>query len=105
MNMLRMLVACEFSGVVRDAFADRGWDAWSCDFLPTESIQTEIVGHHIQGDVLDVITEEYQDQHGVWDLMIAHPPCTYLATIGSNWMNHPKHPNRRAYQLDAIKFL
>lgn len=61
-----MLVACEFSGIVRDAFGARGHDAWSCDLLPTEQ-----PGQHIQGDVLNILTEG-------WDLMIAHPPCTAL---------------------------
>ena len=67
-NLIRMrvLVACEFSGIVRDAFAVRGHDAWSCDLLPTER-----PGNHIQGDVLKVLNDG-------WDLMIAHPPCTWL---------------------------
>lgn len=63
---MKVLVACEFSGIVREAFAKRGHDAWSCDLLPTE-----IPGNHIQGDVLEIINDG-------WDLMIAHPPCTYL---------------------------
>lgn len=71
---MRVLVACEFSGTVRDAFAARGHDAWSCDLLPTER-----PGNHIQGDVLEVINEG-------WDLMIAHPPCTYLANSGCRWL-------------------
>ena len=71
---LRVLVACEFSGVVRDAFAARGHDAWSCDLLPTEA-----PGQHIQGDVLEVL------RYG-WDLMIAHPPCTCLCNSGVRWL-------------------
>lgn len=71
--MARVLVACEYSGRVRDAFLAFGHDAWSCDLLPTE-----IPGPHIQGDVLEVIG-------GGWDLMIAHPPCTYLAVSGMHW--------------------
>lgn len=67
---MRVLVACEFSGVVRDAFARRGHDAWSCDVLPTES-----EGNHLQCDVLTVLNNG-------WDLMIAHPPCTYLTNAG-----------------------
>ena len=63
---MRVLVACEFSGIVREAFKARGHDAWSCDLLPTE-----IPGNHIQGDILEIL------EFG-WDLMIAHPPCTYL---------------------------
>lgn len=65
-GMMRVLVACEFSGVVRDAFLARGHDAVSCDLLPTES-----PGPHYQGDVVDILDRE-------WDLMIAHPDCTYL---------------------------
>lgn len=68
--IMRVLVACEFSGIVRDAFAARGHDTWSCDLLPTER-----PGNHIQGDVLQVLDDG-------WDLMIAHPPCTYLANSG-----------------------
>lgn len=66
----RVLIACEYSGVVRDAFIKRGIDATSCDILPTESD-----GPHIQGDVLEVLIDG-------WDMMIAHPPCTYLANSG-----------------------
>jgi len=64
---MKVLVACEFSGIVRDAFKERGHDAWSCDLLPTEK-----EGQHIQGDVLEILNDG-------WDLMIAFPPCTYLA--------------------------
>lgn len=71
---MRVLVACEFSGVVRDAFAARGHDAWSCDLLPSET-----PGQHIQDDVRRVL-------RGGWDLMIAHPPCTYLSRAGARWL-------------------
>ncbi len=74
MTAMRVLVACEFSGIVRDAFAARGHDAWSCDLLPTER-----PGNHIQGDLLEVLNEG-------WDLMIAHPPCTYLSNSGVSWL-------------------
>ena len=70
---MRVLVACEYSGRVRDAFAAKGHDAWSCDLLPTET-----PGQHIQGDVLSVLGDG-------WDLMIAHPPCTHLAVSGARW--------------------
>ncbi len=70
---MRVLVACEFSGIVREAFKAKGHDAWSCDFLPTE-----IPGQHIQVDVLTVLNDG-------WDLMIAHPPCTHLAVSGARW--------------------
>lgn len=71
---LRVLVACEFSGVVRDAFIARGHDAMSCDLLPTER-----PGPHHVGDVREVLGEG-------WDLMVAHPPCTYLANSGVRWL-------------------
>ena len=70
----RVLVACEFSGVVRDAFAARGWDAWSCDLLASEK-----PGNHYQGDVRDMLSEK-------WDMLIGHPPCTYLANSGARWL-------------------
>lgn len=74
---MRVLIACEFSGTVRDAFIAKGHDAVSCDLLPTEK-----PGPHIQGDVLEVIGDG-------WDLMIAHPPCTRLANSGVRWLNAP----------------
>jgi hypothetical protein len=70
---MKVLVACEFSGIVRDAFARMGHDAWSCDLLPTER-----PGKHLQGDVLEVLGEG-------WDLMVAHPPCTALCRAGDRW--------------------
>jgi hypothetical protein len=69
---LRVLIACEFSGIVRSAFEKRGWDSWSCDLLPSE-----LPGQHHIGDAL-----EFAQAH-VWDLIIAHPPCTYLANSGA----------------------
>lgn len=72
---MKVLVACESSGVVRQAFRDRGHDAWSCDLLPAEDGS----GFHIQFDVRDVIVP-YR-----WDLLIAHPPCTYLSSSGMHW--------------------
>ena len=71
---MRVLVACEFSGIVRDAFAAKSHDAWSCDLLPSEHSSA----HHIQGDVLG-----YLDHN--WDLMVAHPPCQHLAVSGARW--------------------
>jgi site-specific DNA-cytosine methylase len=70
---MRVLVACEYSGTVRDAFRARGHDAMSCDLLPTER-----PGPHYQGDVFDILDDR-------WDLMIAHPPCTHLAVSGARW--------------------
>ena len=68
---MKILVACEFSGIVRDAFAARGHDAWSCDLLDTER-----PGQHIKGDVLDILDDG-------WDMMIAHPPCQHLCVSGA----------------------
>ncbi len=70
---MRVLVACEYSGTVRDAFRRAGHDAMSCDLLPTEA-----PGPHCQGDVRDVLDDG-------WDLMVAHPPCTYLSVSGMHW--------------------
>lgn len=71
---MRVLIACEKSGIVREAFARRGHDAWSCDLLPTE-----IPGQHIQGDVRDVL-------HEPWDQIIAHPDCSYITNSGVQWL-------------------
>ena len=71
---MKVLIACEYSGVVRDAFAARGHEAYSCDLLPTEK-----PGNHYQGNVFDILYDG-------WDLMIAHPPCTYLANSGVRWL-------------------
>ena len=71
---LKVLVACEYSATVRDAFAALGHDAWSCDLLPSDK-----GGKHIQGNVLDILDQG-------WDLMIAHPPCTYLTNSGVCWL-------------------
>ena len=71
---MRVLIACEYSGTVRDAFIKAGHYALSCDLLPTDSS----IGDHYQGNVLDIL------DHG-WDLMIAHPPCTYLSVSGMHW--------------------
>lgn len=73
---MRVLVACEFSGIVRDAFRERGHDAWSCDLLPTDADPS----YHIQDDVRGVIDKR-------WDLMIAHPPCTRLCNSGVRWLH------------------
>ena len=86
---MKVLVACEFSGRVRDAFIARGHDAISCDLLPTDA-----AGAHIQGDVLEVI----RNQH--FDLMIAHPPCTHLAVSGARYFKDKKQE-----QLDALDFV
>lgn len=72
---LRVLVACEYSGKVREAFRKLGHDAWSCDLLPADDNSP----YHYQGDVFDIIDQG-------WDLMIAHPPCTYLTNAGVSWL-------------------
>jgi hypothetical protein len=79
---MRVLIACEFSGIIREAFKAHGHDAWSCDLLPSE-----IKGNHFQGDVIEsIINVKKECQY--WDLMIAHPPCTYLAVSGARWFKH-----------------
>ena len=103
---LKALVACEYSGTMRDRLTKEGFYAVSCDILPTES-----EGLHYQGDVLDILEDG-------WDLMIGHPPCTYFAVSGNAWFchpddkhlpkedkrPHPKHPNRRQYREEALGF-
>ncbi len=89
MKKLRVLVGCEFSGIVRDAFKAKGHDAWSCDLLPTERS-----GQHIKGDVLGILDWG-------WDLMIAHPPCTHLCSSGARYWKEKQKDGR---QHKAIKF-
>jgi len=88
---MKVLVACEYSGIVRDAFAAKGHDAWSCDILPTES-----PGNHFKGDVLEHLNKG-------WDLMIAHPPCTHLAVSGARWFTEGKKP--WSLQEEALDFV
>ena len=94
---MKVLVACEFSGIVRDAFRARGHDARSCDLLPTER-----PGPHYQADVLKIL-----DNH--WDLVIAHPPCTYLSNAGIRWFNEEKYGDkareRKRLRLVAQQFV
>jgi len=87
---MKILIACEFSGIVRDAFRKRGHDAWSCDILPTESDST----YHIQGDVLEILDQG-------WDMMIAHPPCTYLTYCANRVWNAP---GRAELREEAMEF-
>lgn len=90
MSALRVLVACEFSGTVRRAFAARGHDAWSCDFLPAEDRSNR----HIVGDARDLLNDG-------WDLlMVAHPPCTRLRNSGVRWLSVPP-PGKTAEQMQA----
>ena len=90
---MKVLVACEFSGVVRDAFIAVGHDAISCDLLPTER-----TGPHYQGDVLDVLSDG-------WDLMVAHPPCTHLAVSGARYFAKKAADGRQRSALDFVKLL
>tara|TARA_R100001086_G_scaffold204285_1_gene120217 strand:- start:136 stop:780 length:645 start_codon:yes stop_codon:yes gene_type:complete len=105
---MKVLVACEYSGIVRDAFIKKGHEAVSCDLLPSESD----LGEHYQGDVTDILNNG-------WDMMIAHPPCTYLAVSGARWFYdpedkhlpyknrrpHPLHLNRKQLQQEALDFV
>ncbi len=88
---MRVLVACEFSGTVRDAFHKRGHDAWSCDLLPCETNST----WHYQQSCLELLNQN-------WDLMIAHPPCTYLSRAGARWW---KNTDRQKLTLEAVEFV
>lgn len=90
---MRVLVACEFSGIVRNAFRRLGNLAYSCDLLPAEDGSP----YHLQGDVLEILTEP---PYHVWDLMIAHPPCTHLAVSGARWFKR-----KRQEQLEALTFV
>ena len=85
---MRVLVACEFSGIVREAFRKRGHEAYSCDILDAEDASE----HHYQGDVRDMLEEEGHK----FDLMIAHPPCTHLASSGARWFKHKRHEQAMA---------
>jgi hypothetical protein len=90
---VKILVACEYSGVVREAFAARGWDAWSCDLLPSET-----PGNHFIADVRDVLDRE-------WDMMIAHPPCTHLAVSGARWFPAKRASGEQQAALDFVNML
>ena len=95
---MRILVACEFSGTVRDAFLRSGHYAISCDLVPSDSD----FGEHYQGDVFDIINDG-------WDMMIAHPPCTYLTNAGIAWFNEDKYGEkariRKQLRLEAMSFV
>lgn len=88
---MKILIACEYSGTVREAFSKLGHDAWSCDLL-----ETEIPGNHYKGDVRDILGEG-------WDLMIAHPPCTHLAVSGARWFKYKQ--KEQAEALDFVRLL
>ena len=86
---MKVLIACEYSGTVRDAFIAAGHDAMSCDLLPAD-------GNHYQGDVRDIISQG-------WDMMIAHPPCTHLAVSGARWFKDKQ--TEQAEALEFVRFL
>jgi len=88
---MNVLVACEFSGRVRDAFLRRGHNAWSCDLLPTDT-----PGPHYQGDVLQILDQR-------WDLLICFPPCTYLCSSGLHW--NKRKPGRQEKTEQALTFV
>lgn len=90
---MKVLVACEFSGIVRDAFLARGHDAYSCDIIPTES---NIPDRHFQCDIRDLDLSQ-------WDLMIAHPPCTHLACSGARWFYKKEKEQKEA--LEFVRYL
>jgi len=85
---MRVLIACEYSGVVRDAFIARGHTAISCDLLPTE-----VPGRHYHGDVRNIL-------HYPWDLIIAHPPCDHLAVSGARWFAEKRADGRQQEGVD-----
>lgn len=94
---LRVLVACEYSGVVREAFRKRGHDAWSCDLLPAEDDSP----YHYTGDVLELLAIDlWRYRRSSFDLMIAHPPCTHLAVSGARWWK-----NKELEQAKALDFV
>ena len=85
---MKILIACEYSGTVREAFSKLGHDAWSCDIL-----ETEIPGNHLQCDVREILDDG-------WDMMIAHPPCTHLAVSGARWFK-----DKKVEQAEALEFV
>ena len=94
---MKVLIGCEFSGTVRDAFRARGHDAWSCDLLPTE-----VPGPHIEGDALAILDQG-------WDLAVFHPPCTRLANSGVRWLytegrGSVQNPEMWQAMLDGVEF-
>jgi hypothetical protein len=103
---MKVLVSCECSGRVRDAFNKKGHDAWSCDIQPSETP----TDHHYQCNVLELIPSQSHEDYSEWyyednwDLLIAHPPCTYLCSAGARWMYDPRYPTRKQDRDEAICF-
>ena len=96
---MKVLVACEFSGIVRDAFRARGHDAWSCDILPCEKGPA----FHRQCDIRSLLGKHPLHRHEPWDLMIAHPPCTFLTVAANKWT--AIRPERAAKVEEALAFV
>ena len=86
---MRVLIACEFSGIVRDAFTQKGHSAISCDLLPTES-----PGPHYQRNIMELLYPPW-----TWDLMIAHPPCQHLAVSGARWFKDKEKEQKAALEF------
>src|SRR3990167_4002202 len=117
---MKLLIACEFSGIVRDAFIARGHEAWSCDLLPSDGKPLGFwhpdhypTGHplaekqqHHQCDILELLngpvahSMALEGQRVDWDLLIAHPPCTHLAVSGARWFKE-----KAREQAEAIEFV
>lgn len=94
---MNCLIACEYSGIVREEFKKLGWNAWSCDFLPSD-----IQGQHFQYDVKEVIENKKYN----WNLMIAFPPCTFLCSSGMHWTTRGlRDPNLTEEALDFVNYL
>lgn len=105
---LNVLVACEFSGTVRDAFAALGHNAWSCDLLPCESDvdgNPNFTGKHFQYDAIKLLANNIcPDDARPWDLLIGHPPCTFLCNSGVRWLDKGKNGKRMAEMILACHF-
>ena len=101
---MRVLVACEFSGIVRDAFRRRGHTAFSCDILPSESLMLGSDGYHFQCNVLDLLAGKipHDAAQRPWDLMIAHPPCAHLSVSGAR---HFAAKQASGVQQEALDFV
>ncbi len=97
--IVKVLIACEYSGAVRRAFRERGHDAWSCDLLPADDGSE----HHYQDDVRNVLGRGKPWAELPWDLMIAHPPCTHLAVSGARWFKEKRFEQGEA--LEFVRFL
>lgn len=103
---MRVLVACEYSGIVRDAFLELGHDAYSCDILPSESKYNDELREgyrHYQGDVFEFLKIKGFEPE-TWDLLIAHPPCTHLSNTGARWFPPYRKPSEPGYKPLYLRF-